>query len=207
MEETEKEIESMRAASEEVSRQFKTLIDANDLDSLKHLQLLICYVRHQMPMSTLYFNALVYRTRVKRGIAPDMYPERDLRESYIKLKACYMVVLCRNIFPEREQDFSSNSVAKMLFLFGATICSLGRLQDSNAVLSHFNEYSEHCFAEVSSDFSRNTRMLKSMKSDLDYIFQKLRSMKAKIMATYPDAFPDESTREVFDQRPDLEVPQ
>ncbi|MBA0840005.1 hypothetical protein Goarm_005685, partial [Gossypium armourianum] len=113
MEETEKEIESMRAASEEVSRQFKTLIDANDLDSLKHLQLLI----------------------------------------------------------------------------------LGRLQDSNAVLSHFNEYSEHCFAEVSSDFSRNTRMLKSMKSDLDYIFQKLRSMKAKIMATYPDAFPDESTRE------------
>ncbi|KAK5827009.1 uncharacterized protein LOC108480915 [Gossypium arboreum] len=125
MEETEKEIESMKAASEEVSRQFKTLIDANDLDSLKHLQLLI----------------------------------------------------------------------------------LGRLQDSNAVLSHFNEYSEHCFAEVSSDFSRNTRMLKSMKSDLDYIFQKLRSMKAKIMATYPDAFPDESTKEVFDQRPDLEVPQ
>ncbi|XVF23122.1 hypothetical protein REPUB_Repub13aG0010500 [Reevesia pubescens] len=119
------EKESIRAASEEVSRQFKTLIDANDLDSLKHLQLLI----------------------------------------------------------------------------------LGRLQDSNAVLSHFNEYSEHCFAEVSSDFSRNTRLLKSMKSDLDYIFQKLRNMKAKIMATYPDAFPDESTREVFDQRPDLEVPQ
>ncbi|KAK8485892.1 hypothetical protein V6N11_069307 [Hibiscus sabdariffa] len=111
----EKEIESIRAASKEVSRQFKTLIDANDLGSLKHLQLLI----------------------------------------------------------------------------------LGRLQDSNAVLSHFNEYSENCFAEVSSDFSRNTRMLKSMKSDLDYIFQKLRSMKAKIMATYPDAFPDESTREVF----------
>ncbi|KAE8709131.1 putative carboxylesterase 17-like isoform 1 [Hibiscus syriacus] len=125
MAEIEKEIESIRAASNEVSRQFKTLIDANDLDSLRHLQLLI----------------------------------------------------------------------------------LGRLQDSNAVLSHFNDYSEHCFPEVSSDFSRNTRMLKSMKSDLDYIFQKLRSMKAKIMATYPDAFPDESTREVFDQRPNLEVPQ
>ncbi|KAK6267466.1 hypothetical protein QUC31_011626 [Theobroma cacao] len=123
MEESEKE--SIRAASKEVSRQFKTLIDTNDLDSLKHLQHLI----------------------------------------------------------------------------------LGRLQDSNAVLSHFNEYSEHCFAEVSSDFSRNTRLLKSMKSDLNYIFQKLRSMKEKIMATYPDAFPDELTREEFDQRPDLEVPQ
>lgn len=83
---------------------------------------------------------------------------------------------------------------------------LGRLQDSNAVLTHFNEYSEHCFAEVSADFSRNTRMLKSIKSDLDYIFQKLRSMKAKILATYPDAFPDESTQEVIDRRPDLEMP-
>ncbi|XP_021298099.1 kxDL motif-containing protein 1 isoform X1 [Herrania umbratica] len=123
MEESEKE--SIRAASKEVACQFKTLIDANDLDSLKHLQHII----------------------------------------------------------------------------------LGRLQDSNAVLSHFNEYSEHCFAEVSSDFSRNTRLLKSMKSDLDYIFQKLRSMKVKIMATYPDAFPDELSREEFDQRPDLEVPQ
>ncbi|WCJ24286.1 hypothetical protein M5689_006258 [Euphorbia peplus] len=83
---------------------------------------------------------------------------------------------------------------------------LGRLQDSNAVLTHFNEYSEHCFAEVSSDFSRNTRVLKSIKSDLDYIFLKLRSMKAKILATYPDAFPDESSQ-VVDRRPDLEMPQ
>ncbi|XP_047262609.1 kxDL motif-containing protein 1 isoform X2 [Capsicum annuum] len=84
---------------------------------------------------------------------------------------------------------------------------LGRLQDSNAVLSHFNEYSEHCFAEVSADFSRNTRLLKSMKSDLDYIFQKLRSMKAKIISTYPDALPDNTTIQALDQRPDLEMPQ
>ncbi len=28
---------------------------------------------------------------------------------------------------------------------------LGRLQDSNAVLSHFNDFSEHCFAEISGD--------------------------------------------------------
>ncbi|XP_065846924.1 kxDL motif-containing protein LO9-177 [Euphorbia lathyris] len=83
---------------------------------------------------------------------------------------------------------------------------LGRLQDSNAVLTHFNEYSEHCFAEVSGDLSRNTRLLKSMKSDLDYIFQKLRSMKTKILGTYPDAFPDESAQ-VVDRRPDLEMPQ
>ncbi|GLT44500.1 hypothetical protein SLA2020_183910 [Shorea laevis] len=79
---------------------------------------------------------------------------------------------------------------------------LGRLQDSNAVLSHFNEYSENCLSEVSGDFARNTRLLKSIKSDLDYIFQKLRTIKAKLIATYPDAFPDEAA---LDRRPDLEV--
>ncbi|XP_071921257.1 kxDL motif-containing protein LO9-177 isoform X2 [Coffea arabica] len=86
------EKESIKAAAEDISREFKTLVNSEDLDSIRQLQHLI----------------------------------------------------------------------------------LGRLQDSNAVLSHFNEYSEHCFAEVSADFSRNTRLLKSMKSDLDYIFQKLR---------------------------------
>ncbi|XP_050220775.1 kxDL motif-containing protein LO9-177 [Mercurialis annua] len=83
---------------------------------------------------------------------------------------------------------------------------LGRLQDSNAVLSHFNDYSEQSYAEVATDFARNTRILKSMKSDLDYVFQKLRSMKSKIQATYPDAFADESSQEVLDRRPDLEIP-
>ncbi|KAL3833708.1 hypothetical protein ACJIZ3_008444 [Penstemon smallii] len=114
----------MRAASEEISREFKTLVDSQDLDSLKHSQNLI----------------------------------------------------------------------------------LGRLQDSNAVLSHFNDYSENCFSEVSADFTKNTRLLRSMKSDLDYIFQKLRSLKGKIVATYPDAFPDHSMIETLDQRPDLELP-
>ncbi|XP_010923680.1 kxDL motif-containing protein LO9-177 isoform X2 [Elaeis guineensis] len=83
---------------------------------------------------------------------------------------------------------------------------LGRLQDSNAVLAHFNEYSERCYAEVSGDFSRNTQLLKSIKSDLDHIFTKLRSMKAKLKATYPDAFPDGSATDRLDQRPDLEMP-
>lgn len=80
---------------------------------------------------------------------------------------------------------------------------LGRLQDGNAVLSHFNEYSENCFADVMADFSRNTRLLKSMKADLDHIFLKLRSMKARILATYPDAFPEGPSE---DSRPDLEMP-
>ncbi|KAF7842468.1 kxDL motif-containing protein 1 [Senna tora] len=124
MEHTEKEKEPVMAASEELSREVKTLVSAQDLHSLKQLQLTI----------------------------------------------------------------------------------LGRLQDSNAVLSHFNDFSENCFAEISGDISRNTRILKSMKSDLDYIFLKLRSMKSKLSATYPDAFPDDSVSEVIDRRPDLEMP-
>ncbi|KAL5991212.1 hypothetical protein ACLOJK_012118 [Asimina triloba] len=125
MEEERESSSSVKAASEEISRQFKTLINADDVDSLKQLQHLI----------------------------------------------------------------------------------LGRLQDSNAVLSHFNDYSEQCYAEVSGEFSRNTRLVKSMKADLDHIFQKLRSMKSKILATCPDAFPDDSMQEILDQRPDLEKPQ
>uniref|UniRef100_A0A0D9VWR1 KxDL domain-containing protein n=1 Tax=Leersia perrieri TaxID=77586 RepID=A0A0D9VWR1_9ORYZ len=83
---------------------------------------------------------------------------------------------------------------------------LGRLQDSNAVLTHFNEYSEQCFSEVSSDFASKTRLLKSMKADLDHIFLKLRSMKSRLAATYPDAFPDGAMAKSMDQRPDLESP-
>lgn len=83
---------------------------------------------------------------------------------------------------------------------------LGRLQDSNAVLTHFNEYSEQCFAEVSGDFASKTRLLKSMKDDLDHIFMKLRSMKMRLAATYPDAFPDGAMAKTMDQRPDLESP-
>ena len=34
-----------------------------------------------------------------------------------------------------------------------------------------------------------------------------RSMKSRILATYPDAFPDDSTGVVVDRRPDLEIAQ
>ncbi|KAL2343185.1 hypothetical protein Fmac_004470 [Flemingia macrophylla] len=88
---SESESESRKLGSEEISREFKTLVSSNDLHSLNHMQHTI----------------------------------------------------------------------------------LGRLQDSNAVLSHFNDFSHQCFAEISGDIARNTRVLKSVKSDLDYIFQKL----------------------------------
>jgi hypothetical protein len=45
-----------------------------------------------------------------------------------------------------------------------------------------------------------------MKDDLDHIFLKLRSMKSRLAATYPDAFPDGAMAKTMDQRPDLESP-
>lgn len=33
-----------------------------------------------------------------------------------------------------------------------------------------------------------------------------RSMKSRILTTYPDAFPSDSTGEVVDRKPDLEMP-
>ncbi|KHN48073.1 hypothetical protein glysoja_015543, partial [Glycine soja] len=75
------------------------------------------------------------------------------------------------IWRELKTLVSSNDLHS-LNLMQHTI--LGRLQDSNAVLSHFNDFSQHCFAEISGDIARNTRVLRSVKSDLDYIFQKLR---------------------------------
>lgn len=172
--------EPIREASQQVSEEFKTLVDAQDLNSLRHLQ-------HLMYVIIVFF-----------------------------------------FFWE------------MIWLYDFSLVAwgrLGRLQDSNAVLSHYNDFAESCFADVSLEFSRNTRLLKSMKADLDYIFLKLRlwllqglfflisykgslsltssalphwcfrSIKSKIMATYPDAFPDESTSDAFDRRPDLELPQ
>ncbi|ESW31543.1 hypothetical protein PHAVU_002G246900 [Phaseolus vulgaris] len=103
---SEKESESRKLGSEEISREFKTLVNSSDLHYLNHLQHTI----------------------------------------------------------------------------------LGRLQDSNAVLSHFNDFSQHCFAEISGDIARNTRVLKSVKSDLDYIFQKLRELATVLLINIKGAF-------------------
>ncbi|KAL2649287.1 hypothetical protein R1flu_017415 [Riccia fluitans] len=96
---------------------------------------------------------------------------------------------------------SSDDVASLTHL---QMLILGRLQDSNAVLSHFNEFSERSFAAVANDFSRNTRLLKSMKADLDHIFRRIRGLKNRLAAQYPEAFKESVVGQIADQRPDLE---
>ncbi|CAM6086473.1 unnamed protein product [Calypogeia fissa] len=82
---------------------------------------------------------------------------------------------------------------------------LGRLQDSNAVLSHFNDFSERSFTAVANDFSRNTRLLKAMKVDLDHIFRRIRGLKNRLSAQYPDAFKESVVGQIADKRPDMET--
>ncbi|KAH7301382.1 hypothetical protein KP509_23G022800 [Ceratopteris richardii] len=83
---------------------------------------------------------------------------------------------------------------------------LGRLQDSNAVLSHLNDFSERSYSAVANDFARNTRLIKSMKEDLDYIFFRIRALKARLASQYPNAFNEANKGETVDGRPDLEEP-
>eukprot|EP00249_Psilotum_nudum_P003628 c17094_g1_i1 orf=280-645(+) len=81
---------------------------------------------------------------------------------------------------------------------------LGRLQDSNAVLSHLNEFSERSFSAVANDFSRNTRLLKSMKADLDYSFRRIRNLKSRLASQYPSAFKVPAHGELTDCQIDCE---
>eukprot|EP00897_Mesotaenium_endlicherianum_P009234 jgi/Mesen1/8339/ME000461S07755 len=80
---------------------------------------------------------------------------------------------------------------------------LGRLQDSNAVLAHFNDFSARSLAAVVNDFSRNTRLLRGMRTDLDAIFRRIRNLKERIKKHHPDAF-EQAGLNLEDKRPDLE---
>lgn len=91
------------------------------------------------------------------------------------------MLLCIEYFQHDLGLFIGVSGYWMIAFLNAKNFRLGRLQDSNAVLSHFNEFSENCFADISGDITRNTRLLKSMKSDLDYIFLKLRYFNFQLL--------------------------
>eukprot|EP00850_Spirogloea_muscicola_P009973 SM000057S18403 [mRNA] locus=s57:407607:408380:+ [translate_table: standard] len=83
---------------------------------------------------------------------------------------------------------------------------LGRLQDSNAVLSHFNDYSARSFAAVAGDLAGSARVLRSMKADLDHIFRRIRSLQERIQKHHPEALEQAACDGVADSRPDLETP-
>ena len=66
MEQTEKE--AIRAASAEVSREFKTLINADDLDSLKQSQHLMCI---SLSLSLTRLDNMLFLLQQKQRLYPN----------------------------------------------------------------------------------------------------------------------------------------
>eukprot|EP00243_Klebsormidium_subtile_P003033 TRINITY_DN16169_c0_g1_i1.p1 TRINITY_DN16169_c0_g1~~TRINITY_DN16169_c0_g1_i1.p1 ORF type:complete len:128 (+),score=26.76 TRINITY_DN16169_c0_g1_i1:507-890(+) len=89
-------------------------------------------------------------------------------------------------------------------LKGLQLQILSLLENSHAVLAHFNDSSAQSYAEVARSFSVNTKILKEMRSDLDYIFRKIRVLRARISKYFPHAFDETVLRSLRDQRPNLD---
>mmetsp|Transcript_44454 Transcript_44454/g.85032 ORF Transcript_44454/g.85032 Transcript_44454/m.85032 type:complete len:147 (-) Transcript_44454:240-680(-) len=67
---------------------------------------------------------------------------------------------------------------------------LRELNDSRMTLKEFNNFSQQAYNSVANDFAKHTRLMKAMKTDLEYIFKHTRHLKDRIRSKYPDAFKD-----------------
>lgn len=56
------------------------------------------------------------------------------------------------------------------------------------MLLNCNALSANRLKSAGEDFKRHTKLLTEMKKDLDYIFKKIRNIKTKINAQYPEAY-------------------
>jgi len=50
-----------------------------------------------------------------------------------------------------------------------------------------NDFAGKEYARLMREYQKNTKMMKEMKQDLDYIFQKIRVLKGKVQSNYPQA--------------------
>lgn len=77
---------------------------------------------------------------------------------------------------------------------------LGRFEKTNEMLSNFNSLSSQRYNNVQQQFASHTQLLLDMKADLDAIFRRLRTLKAKLARDYPRAYAAAIKDE---KRPDL----
>ncbi|CAI5473549.1 unnamed protein product, partial [Closterium sp. Yama58-4] len=66
--------------------------------------------------------------------------------------------------------------------------SLGALQDTAAILAHFNAFSLKALASEAPAMRAHTAVLHALQSDLMRSFRKIREMKAKLRKAFPNAF-------------------
>ncbi|KAK4884794.1 hypothetical protein RN001_001065 [Aquatica leii] len=64
---------------------------------------------------------------------------------------------------------------------------LQRFEKTNEMLTNCNALSASRLKAVAPEFKKHTQLLQDMKKDLDYIFKKIRAIKAKLTTQYPDA--------------------
>jgi len=65
---------------------------------------------------------------------------------------------------------------------------LNNLKSTNKAVTDFNIFSEEKYSSISPDLTKLAKNLKSIKTDLDYIYKKTHSIKVKLKGKYPEAF-------------------
>lgn len=65
---------------------------------------------------------------------------------------------------------------------------LQRFEKTNEMLLNCNLLSTSRLKVASDEFKKHTKLLAEMKKDLDYIFKKIRVIKAKVSSQYPEAY-------------------
>ncbi|XP_060519266.1 kxDL motif-containing protein CG10681 [Cylas formicarius] len=65
---------------------------------------------------------------------------------------------------------------------------LQRFEKTNEMLTNCNVLSANRLKTVGPEFKRHIHLLLDMKKDLDYISKKIRAIRTKISAQYPEAF-------------------
>lgn len=62
------------------------------------------------------------------------------------------------------------------------------LELANWKLASLNDISESTFQNCAAEFRQTSKLLIDMKKQLDSIFRRIRHLKAKVAATYPEAY-------------------
>lgn len=65
---------------------------------------------------------------------------------------------------------------------------LQRFEKTNEMLTNCNALSASRLKTVAPEFKKHTQLLLETKKDLDYIFKKIRAIKQKLSAQYPEEF-------------------
>ncbi|KAG5681350.1 hypothetical protein PVAND_010794 [Polypedilum vanderplanki] len=65
---------------------------------------------------------------------------------------------------------------------------LQRFEKTNEMLLNVNQLSQSRLSNITEEYKKNSKLLIEMKKDLEYIFKKIRTIKSKMEAKYPEAF-------------------